>query len=329
MSCNAWNHPPDCNCGWGGVFYGMEVKTTKYYWQVSDSYTNPNATCPTCRAKVFYYKSPFGGKVYFDYMGPPWPKHPCMDQHHSPNRMKFLTEQVQLTNKLNTPNYQVEDGWRPVYCAGIINSTELSGCIVLSLYEPENRKLLYAKHKIETIDERSPILIRRIKDTKHYEISTLSLRDEFPSELRFLAFTSVAELKRFDIEEQVANDRTETKNTIILSYGRKDSHAPATNKKVRYDPNRPVKISLREQGIKLADKGAEKDRNRLGKNLLDQKNLPSTRAKRREEILEKRRRRKMNREIRENDEKNNAKQISKTALEQAFEKASIGRRKDN
>jgi hypothetical protein len=307
----------------------MEVKTTKYYWQVSDSYTNPNATCPTCRAKVFYYESPFGGKVYFDYMGPPWPQHPCMDRHHSTNRMKFLTEQVQSTNKLTAPNYQVEDGWRPVYCAEIKNSTELSGCIVLLLYEPENRKLLYAKHKRETIDERSPILIRRIKDTKHYEISTLSLRDESPSELRFLAFTSVAELKRFDIEAQVADDRTETKNTINSSYGRKDGHALATNKKVRYDPNRPVKISMREQGIQLADKGAEKDKNRLGKNLLDQQNLPNTRAKRREEILEKRRRRKMNREIRENDEKNNAKQLTKTALEQAFEKASIGRRKDN
>ena len=20
MGCNAWNHSPDCNCGWGGVF---------------------------------------------------------------------------------------------------------------------------------------------------------------------------------------------------------------------------------------------------------------------------------------------------------------------
>ena len=20
--CNAWGHPSDCNCGWGGVYYG-------------------------------------------------------------------------------------------------------------------------------------------------------------------------------------------------------------------------------------------------------------------------------------------------------------------
>lgn len=137
-----------------------------------------------------------------------------MDRHQATNRMKFSTEQVQSTNKLQVPNYQIEDGWRTVFCTEIKNSTELDGCIVLSLYEPENRKLLYAKHKREAIDERSPILIRRIKDTKRYEISTLSLRDKSPSELRLLAFTSIAELKRFDIEAQVTNNPTETKEPV-------------------------------------------------------------------------------------------------------------------
>lgn len=329
MGCNAWNHPPNCDCGWGGVFYGMGVKTDKFYWQVSDSYTNPNATCPTCRSRVFYYESPFGGKVYFDHMGPPWPRHPCMDLHQAKIRLTFGTEQAQSTNKLKAPNYQIEDGWRPVYCAEITNSTELSGCIVLSLYEPENRKLLYAKHTRENIDERSPILIRRFKDTKQYEISTLSLRDQSPSELRFLAFTSIAELKKFDIEAQVTNDPTETKKPVNSSNGTKDVDAQPTKRKVRYDPNRAVKITVIEPGTKFADQGERKEKNRLEKNLLDQQKLPNVKAKRREEILEKRLKRKINRESRENDEKNNAKQLTKTALEYAFEKASIDRRKGN
>jgi len=43
------------------------------------SYVNPNAHCPVCGAEVFFYQSPYGGRVFFDELGPPWPKHPCTD----------------------------------------------------------------------------------------------------------------------------------------------------------------------------------------------------------------------------------------------------------
>src|SRR4051812_38741158 len=43
------------------------------------SYVNPNARCPVCGASVYFYQSPFGGRVFFDELGPPWPKHPCTD----------------------------------------------------------------------------------------------------------------------------------------------------------------------------------------------------------------------------------------------------------
>lgn len=41
------------------------------------SYTIPNARCPVCKEEVFFYRSPNGGSVFFDELGPPWPKHPC------------------------------------------------------------------------------------------------------------------------------------------------------------------------------------------------------------------------------------------------------------
>ena len=44
-----------------------------------DSITNPNARCPVCGDQVYFYRSSDGGSVYFDELGPPWPKHPCMD----------------------------------------------------------------------------------------------------------------------------------------------------------------------------------------------------------------------------------------------------------
>jgi hypothetical protein len=50
------------------------------------SYINPNARCPVCGCAVYFYQSPYGGRVFFDELGPPWPKHPCTDnpvvRHH-------------------------------------------------------------------------------------------------------------------------------------------------------------------------------------------------------------------------------------------------------
>lgn len=91
--CNAWNHSPDCTCGWGGEGHKGKktlnlndsysiLSVSKFKFEKSNpiSYTNPNALCPICNKKVFFFKSENGGCAYFDELGPPWPKHPCMDQ---------------------------------------------------------------------------------------------------------------------------------------------------------------------------------------------------------------------------------------------------------
>ena len=43
------------------------------------SYTNPNALCPICGKKVFFYQNSNGSQVYFDELGKPWPKHGCYE----------------------------------------------------------------------------------------------------------------------------------------------------------------------------------------------------------------------------------------------------------
>ena len=45
----------------------------------SGCFVNPNARCPVCGDAVFFYANQFGSRVYFDDLGPPWPKHPCTD----------------------------------------------------------------------------------------------------------------------------------------------------------------------------------------------------------------------------------------------------------
>ena len=83
MGCNAWNHPSDCPCdfrgghGGGGSRNGSTSSAKPF--QSVQSYVNPNAHCPECGAKVFFYQSPYGGRVFFNRLGWPWPKHGCTD----------------------------------------------------------------------------------------------------------------------------------------------------------------------------------------------------------------------------------------------------------
>ena len=113
--CNAWNHPADCNCGWGGDGqsggfggYGggggfstfrstSDGQFFEFPFITYPSYVIPNARCPVCGCAVYFYQSPFGGRVFFDELGPPWPKHPCTDnpvvRHHfssAESRARFL-----------------------------------------------------------------------------------------------------------------------------------------------------------------------------------------------------------------------------------------------
>jgi hypothetical protein len=102
--CNAWNHPPGCTCGFGGDghlgggysytdlirIYIDRLRLSEFLInpQIFESYVNPNAICPVCGAMVFFYQSPYGGRVYFDELGPPWPKHPCTDNGDIPRQNK-------------------------------------------------------------------------------------------------------------------------------------------------------------------------------------------------------------------------------------------------
>jgi len=51
----------------------------------SARYVDPNATCPVCGERVYFYQNGFGSCVFFDEIGPPWPKHPCTASVSSPH----------------------------------------------------------------------------------------------------------------------------------------------------------------------------------------------------------------------------------------------------
>lgn len=92
MPCNGWNHPASCNCGWGGMNHGGPRRSASLfskleseppellYQQIWESFLNPNARCPVCGDRVYFYQSEYGGRVFFDSLAPDWTKHPCTDR---------------------------------------------------------------------------------------------------------------------------------------------------------------------------------------------------------------------------------------------------------
>lgn len=79
-----YNHHADCGCPWCVKESGTVIPGRSWYlppnFNTYESYTIPNARCPVCGDSVFFYQSQNGGRVYFDSLGPPWPKHPCTIQ---------------------------------------------------------------------------------------------------------------------------------------------------------------------------------------------------------------------------------------------------------
>ena len=114
MSSRGHNHPVCCACRFcqpRGLAKESQV-TTDLISVVGTphSYTTPIA-CPICGDAVFLYQSEHGGRVFFDELGPPWPKHPCTDGA----RAVQSTASVATDQSLPTRRYSWQEaGWLPV-----------------------------------------------------------------------------------------------------------------------------------------------------------------------------------------------------------------------
>lgn len=79
------------------------------------SYVNPNAHCPVCGAEVFFYRSPYNGRVYFDELGWPWTKHGCTDNGREPRK---ATRDSAEQRSIASAQWKL-DGWSPLLSARI------------------------------------------------------------------------------------------------------------------------------------------------------------------------------------------------------------------
>ncbi len=46
----------------------------------TSAWLTPNAKCPVCKVRVYFYSNDAGSRVYFDTLAPDWDKHPCTDK---------------------------------------------------------------------------------------------------------------------------------------------------------------------------------------------------------------------------------------------------------
>lgn len=106
------NHYQGCPCPWCYHPSYTVAKPINFQTARVESYTVPNARCPKCGDPVFFYRSPFGGAVYFDALGIPWPKHPCMDSGRLPRQFS-ASDDVEFLKNRKSPTWQVE-GWMPI-----------------------------------------------------------------------------------------------------------------------------------------------------------------------------------------------------------------------
>lgn len=85
--------------GSGAGLFRESSRGTPFVFQYTHliSYAAPNAHCPVCGEPVFFYESPFGGRVFFDELGPPWLKHPCTENDKNLAAFIRTTDRERLT----------------------------------------------------------------------------------------------------------------------------------------------------------------------------------------------------------------------------------------
>lgn len=204
--CNAWNHPAECRCGWGGEGHLGQSGSSNFGRSANLggasepsylSYINPSARCPECNALVFFYQSPYGGRVYFDELGPPWPKHPCTSNVPPSTIRRNILE---MTPPQIEYQWQKE-GWKPFACmdvrttdthnrtyihgifpdAGLPRSIAIDFARLMSAFgHPPQDYLFSVNITVERIGNlpNLPVFIRKTEESPRWcEITTVKLNE--------------------------------------------------------------------------------------------------------------------------------------------------------
>jgi hypothetical protein len=103
-----------------------------------------------CGAPVYFYRSPYDGRVFFDALGWPWPKHRCTDSSRYATRNGHSRGVPSVE-----PAWRIE-GWHPLLSAKIYSGA--NRLLITGDSHDEFLELYLAED--EAVDSDSPILVR-------------------------------------------------------------------------------------------------------------------------------------------------------------------------
>lgn len=217
--CNAWNHPQDCRCGWGGVGHSgsssrkksTTIGTGNRFYELQ-SYLIPNAKCPVCKSLVFFYQSENGGRVFFDSLGPPWPKHPCTNNHFTKISDIYIKEIVD--SKWQT----VAEGsnWKPLV---VLNITPLPPNFnvfrINALSYQGLETILYTSQcKLKT---KAPYYIQQMDDNI-FALSTVELNRNSVLSVKFKAYRLLSDVRVLSVRNTSSLKKATKQKKEILPY---------------------------------------------------------------------------------------------------------------
>ena len=126
------------------------LREARVGYSVSARYVNPNAVCPVCNAPVFFYQNEVGSRVYFDELGPPWPKHPCTDNH------QFYKCSIAVSDQFPSPSMRSEEDISEItgLLDGVSSDLESEFCVKYGARPWSNAVVIY-----KIIRKRTMILV--------------------------------------------------------------------------------------------------------------------------------------------------------------------------
>jgi hypothetical protein len=241
MGCNGWNHSPGCTCPWGGDTGGggrggsfgaasgvRSPLADGLTWRLGqaaplESFTIPNAKCPLCGAAVFFYQSPHGGRVFFDDLGPPWPKHqPCTNTYFRPDRVVGVETPITVVGGYRRPAWQGE-GWEPLSNVTVTRSD--NGIVFIRGTSLGNRKVwrFGTQNSTAVASADGPMFYRPLANgLGRFELAFLpsvsSQHDVVPAQVT--VFPGVSSAKRLEMWERALEGDAESQNMVgmILSF---------------------------------------------------------------------------------------------------------------
>jgi hypothetical protein len=211
--CNGWNHPFDCTCGWGGVghlgkrspalpverFTSRADHVTSKEYSTRGSYTNPNAKCPVCDAKVYFYRSPDNGRVFFDELGPPWQKHACT----APPRLSRVIAGQKPRDLLSSQFDWEREGWDPliVHEISAIPSAP-AWCRIKGSYKGRGRDLFANSEEVP----RYTLFHARVRGDDNFDISYFLIGEDQQIFVRnFIAVARASDMQSTQLSKQMSS----------------------------------------------------------------------------------------------------------------------------